>query len=259
MLPYPNIDPIALSLGPIKIHWYGLMYLFGFGIGYLLLKKLLKEKNLPHDETFRSDLLLMTLIGVIFGGRLGYIIFYSLPFYISNPLDVFKVWNGGMSFHGGLLGVILALLLFARKKHVSFFALTDAILPTIPPGIFLVRMGNFINGELYGRITNSLICMRFPTDPANCRYPSQLIEAIFEGLIIGIIILIARKKIKKTGSASWLFVLIYGIVRFCIEFIREPDAQIGLLFGGISLGQYLSAAMIIAGMIGYKFNMTRAK
>lgn len=250
MLPYPNISPIALSLGPVKIHWYGIMYLLTFVIAYYLIPIFFKEKKIPTDKDTVADLLLISLLGVILGGRLGYILFYQLPLYLQRPLDAFKIWEGGMSFHGGMLGVILGLIIFARKRKIKLYQLTDAIIPIIPIGIFLVRIGNFINAELYGRITNAAICMRFPTDPLNCRYPSQLIEALLEGIVLFAILFFARSKIKTPGVLSWMFIAGYGLLRFFAEFFREPDVQIGYLWNIITLGQIFSVLMVIIGTIG---------
>ncbi len=259
MLPYPNISPIALSLGPVKIHWYGIMYLLTFVIAYYLIPIFFKEKKIPTDKDTVADLLLMSLLGVILGGRLGYILFYQLPLYLHRPLDVFKIWEGGMSFHGGMLGVILGFIIFARKRKIKLYQLTDAIIPIIPIGIFLVRIGNFINAELYGRITNSAICMRFPTDPFNCRYPSQLIEALLEGIVLFAILFFARSKIKTPGVLSWMFIAGYGLLRFFAEFFREPDVQIGYLWNIITLGQIFSILMVITGTIGMIWSLKNVR
>lgn len=256
MLTYPNISPIALSLGPVKIHWYGIAYLLTFAIAYLLIPVFFKEKKIPSSKDLIADLLLASLLGVVIGGRLGYILFYQLPFYLKNPLNMLKIWEGGLSFHGGMLGVIIGLYFFAKKRAkpaISFYQLTDAIIPIVPIGIFLVRIGNFINAELYGRITESPICMRFPTNPSNCRYPSQLIEAASEGALLFIIIFLIRNKIKTPGILSWIFILGYAGLRFLAEFFREPDIQIGYLWGNLTQGQYLSLIMIAAGAIGIYF------
>ena len=250
MIPYPNISPVALSLGPIKIHWYGIMYLATFVIAYYLIPIFFKEKRITTDKDTVANLLLTALLGVILGGRLGYILFYQLPIYLQHPLDIFKIWEGGMSFHGGMLGVILGFILFAKKNKIRLYQLTDAIIPIIPIGIFLVRIGNFINAELYGRISNSMICMRFPTDISNCRYPSQLIEALLEGAILFAILFFARTKIQTPGVLSWMFIAGYGFLRFFAEFFREPDVQIGYLWNIITLGQLFSILMAITGTIG---------
>lgn len=251
MLPYPNISPIALQIGPIAIRWYGVMYLATFVIGYFFIQKFLREKKWNVNKDFVSDLVLAMLAGVILGGRIGYILFYDLAFYIQNPTHIFKVWEGGMSMHGGILGVIIALTIFAKIKKKTLYEVADLVIPIIPIGVGLVRIGgNFINGELYGRITDSKICMKFPTDPENCRYPSQLIQFALEGVIVFIIIYYLRNKIKKPGILSWLFLLLYSIFRFIGEFFREPDAQIGYLLGWMTLGQIFSVLIIlIAGII----------
>lgn len=253
MIPYPHISPIALAVGPVRIYWYGIAYLVTFLIAYLFIPKFLKEKKIKMDKDFMVDLLLNGLLGVILGGRLGYILFYQLPYYAAHPLNMMKVWEGGMSFHGGMLGVILGLLLFARKRKLHFYTLTDAIVPIIPIGIFIVRVGNFINAELYGRITSSWICMKFPTDLSNCRYPSQLIEAILEGVLPFIIIYTLRNKTaKRKGLLSWLFILVYGIMRCIGELFREPDRQIGYIFQIFTEGQILSLLMIVIAGIAIK-------
>lgn len=252
MLPYPSINPIALQLGPLAIRWYGVMYLITFVVGYFFVKKFLRERNWKVDKNFLSDITLTMLLGVVLGGRLGYILFYNLPVYLKNPLDILKVWEGGMSFHGGVLGVIIALAILAKIKKISLYKLADLVIPIIPLGVALVRIGNFINGELYGRITNSVICIKFPTDPENCRYPSQLIQFFLEGVVLFIIIYILRNKIEKPGVLSWLFLLFYSVFRFIGEFFRQPDPQIGYLFLGATLGQIFSILIIIVALVGIK-------
>lgn len=247
---FPNISPIAFSLGTIHVRWYGLMYLLSFAVGYFLIRFFAKERKMKVFTTeFISDLMLTILAGVVFGGRIGYIAFYNLPYFIQNPTDILKVWNGGMSFHGGMLGVIIGLIIFAKIKKIHLYEITDTIVPIIPIGIILVRMGNFINAELYGRVTTSSFCYYFPTDPANCRYPSQIIQALLEGFCVFLILFFLRKKIKISGLLSWLFILAYGSFRFIGEFFREPDVQIGFLPGHLTEGQYFSILMIIIGFI----------
>lgn len=248
---FPDISPIAFSIGNVDVRWYGLMYLLTFVIGYFLIRFFAKERKLSaFNNEFISDLILTILIGVVLGGRLGYILFYNLPYYLSQPSDIIKVWNGGMSFHGGMLGVILGLIVFAKIKKISLYKITDTIIPIIPIGIVLVRIGNFINAELYGRITTSPFCVNFPTDPDNCRYPSQLIQAFLEGWCTFLVLFFLRKKIKTPGMLSWLFILSYGVFRFIGEFFREPDIQIGFLPGHLTQGQYFSIVMVIAAIIG---------
>lgn len=248
---FPDVSPIAFSLGDIQIRWYGIMYLLTFVIGYFLMRFFAKERKLKiFNNEFMSDIILTILIGVVLGGRLGYILFYNLPYYLSQPADIIKVWNGGMSFHGGMIGVIIGLVIFSKIKKVSLYTITDTIIPIIPIGIILVRIGNFMNAELYGRITTSSFCINFPTDPDNCRYPSQLIQAFLEGWCTFIILFILRKKIKTPGVLSWLFILSYGFFRFIGEFFREPDTQIGFLPGHLTEGQYFSVLMVIVAIIG---------
>ena len=257
---FPDVSPIAFSLGNIHVRWYGLMYLLTFVIGYFLIRFFAKERkhNIFNNE-FVSDLILTILIGVVLGGRLGYILFYNLPYYLSQPADIVKVWNGGMSFHGGMLGVIIGLFLFAKIKKVPLYTITDTIIPIIPIGIVLVRIGNFLNAELYGRVATSSFCINFPTDPANCRYPSQLIQAFLEGWCTLIVLVILRKKIKTPGVLSWIFILCYAVFRFIGEFFREPDTQIGFLPGHLTEGQYFSIIMVIAAIIGIRFTQKRKK
>ncbi len=244
---FPNISPIAVSFGAIQIRWYGIMYLLTFIIGYFLIGYFAKERKAKIDQDFTGDIILSSLIGVVLGGRLGYILFYNLPYYLSNPTDVFKIWNGGMSFHGGMLGVILGLFILSKIRKTPLYTISDTIVPIIPIGIVLVRIGNFINAELYGRITTSSFCYYFPTDLENCRYPSQLIQALLEGLFTFFIIFFLRKKIKTPGVLSWLFIVTYGALRFIGEFFREPDPQIGLLPGSLTEGQYFSIIMLLVG------------
>ena len=249
------INPIALQLGPIAIHWYGIMYALTFIIGYFLFQKSWIGAHLKLSSNQKDNLLIAIIAGVLIGGRFGYILFYNLPYYLQNPLKTLSVWEGGMSFHGGLLGVLLAIYLFAKKNKVPLLLLTDTTAIITPIGILLGRLGNFINGELYGRITNSF-CFNFPTDPLNCRYPSQLFEAAFEGLILFLILYFYAKKLfKKTptqnGVITSLFLIFYGIFRFIIEFFREPDQQIGYILNIFTQGQILCIPAIVAGTILY--------
>lgn len=246
----PPIDPVAFSLGNIHVRWYGIMYLLTFIIGYFLITYFAKERKLKVTNDWISDLLMTILFGVILGGRLGYVLFYNLSYYLNNPMDIIKVWEGGMSFHGGMLGVILGLALFAKIKKLAFYKLTDTIIPIVPIGIMLVRIGNFVNGELYGRVTESSFCFNFPTDPTHCRYPSQLIAAVLEGLCTFIILFTLRKRIKTPGILSWIFILSYGLLRFIAEFFREPDLQIGYYLNVLTQGQLFSIIMIVAAGIG---------
>ena len=244
---YPTIDPVALSLGPIQIHWYGLMYLLGFSGAWWLGR--LRAERFGWTTVEVEDLLFYGAIGVIVGGRLGYSLFYDLPALIDNPLNLFKVWQGGMSFHGGLLGVVIAFGFFARATGKSYFSISDFIVPMVPVGLFFGRIGNFINGELWGKISDVPWAMIFPNAGPLARHPSQLYEAMLEGVLLFLILWIYSSKPKPLGSVSGLFLLGYGFFRFVVEFVRVPDQQYGyLLLDLITMGQILSLPMIVIGL-----------
>ncbi len=257
--------PVLFNIGPVAIHWYGLMYALSFLIGYFWLQKSKIAKRLPLDEAQKDNLLIAIILGVLLGGRLGYIIFYNLAYYLQNPAKVLAVWEGGMSFHGGILGVALGFWIFSKKYKVRFLELSDVITAIAPIALFLGRIGNFINGELYGRVAGSSnfaqkICLHFPTDPINCRYPSQLFESFFEGLVLFAIVYFVSRKTKETGVTTSVFLTGYGVFRFIIEFFREPDAQIGYILKYFTEGQILSAVMILAGgILLYKIKTKRHK
>lgn len=285
MLTYPHFDPIALALGPLKIHWYGLMYLLAFA-GFLLIGRL-RLKQLPrlgwHTGDL-DDLLFYGVLGVILGGRLGYILFYKPTYYFAEPFAhlgigagilemlhrIIAVWEGGMAFHGGLLGVLIAMVFFARKKGVSWLTVTDFIAPTVPFGLMTGRIGNFINGELWGRVSSPNLPwgMIFPSaKQADIelshgqpllqeliaqfgglpRHPSQLYQAALEGLVLLIIMLVYSRNPRRTGAVSAVFLLGYGSFRFLAEFARQPDDFLGPLALGLSMGQWLSVPMIVIG------------
>ena len=244
---YPTIDPVALSLGPIQIHWYGLMYLLGFSGAWWLGR--LRAERFGWTTVEVEDLLFYGAIGVIVGGRLGYSLFYDLPALIDNPLNLFKVWQGGMSFHGGLLGVVIAFGFFARATGKSYFSISDFIVPMVPVGLFFGRIGNFINGELWGKISDVPWAMIFPNAGPLARHPSQLYEAMLEGVLLFLILWIYSAKPKPPGAVSGLFLLGYGFFRFVVEFVRVPDQQYGyLLLDWITMGQILSLPMIMIGL-----------
>ena len=244
---YPTIDPVALSLGPIQIHWYGLMYLLGFSGAWWLGR--LRAERFGWTAVEVEDLLFYGAIGVIVGGRLGYSLFYDLPALIDNPLNLFKIWQGGMSFHGGLLGVVVAFGFFARATGKSYFSISDFIVPMVPVGLFFGRIGNFINGELWGKISDVPWAMIFPNAGPLARHPSQLYEAMLEGVLLFLILWIYSSKPKPLGSVSGLFLLGYGFFRFVVEFVRVPDQQYGyLLLDWITMGQILSLPMIMIGL-----------
>ena len=244
---YPTIDPVALSLGPLQVHWYGLMYLFGFVGAWWLGRVRADRYGWTAEEV--EDLLFYGAIGVIVGGRVGYSIFYDFPAMIENPLNLFKVWQGGMSFHGGLIGVLLAFAFFSRKTGKSYFTISDFIAPMVPIGLFFGRIGNFINGELWGKVSDVPWAMVFPNGGPLARHPSQLYEAILEGLLLFIILWWYSAKPKPLGAVSGLFLLGYGTFRFLVEFVRIPDQQYGyLLLDWITMGQILSLPMIVMGL-----------
>lgn len=244
---YPTIDPVALSLGPIQIHWYGLMYLLGFSGAWWLGR--VRAERYGWTATEVEDLLFYGAIGVIVGGRVGYALFYDFPALIDNPLNLFKIWQGGMSFHGGLLGVLVAFGFFARATGKSYFAISDFIAPMVPIGLFFGRIGNFINGELWGKVSDVPWAMVFPTGGPLARHPSQLYEAALEGILLFLILWIYSAKPKPAGAVSGLFLLGYGFFRFMVEFVRIPDSQYGyLLLDWITMGQILSLPMIVLGL-----------
>ena len=250
MLQYPAIDPVAIALGPLKIHWYGLMYLVGIGTAWLLAKRRLAQFDPSWDKDTLSDLVFWCALGVIAGGRLGYVLFYDLASYIANPALVLRIWEGGMSFHGGFIGVLLAVLLFGRKHNKSFFQLMDFIAPLVPIGLGAGRIGNFINAELWGKATDVSWAMVFPTDPEQlARHPSQLYQFALEGVALFIILWLYTRKPRPTMAVSGLFALCYGIFRFAVEFVRVPDAQLGYLaFNWLTMGQILCLPMMAAGI-----------
>ncbi len=248
MLHYPQIDPVALSLGPVKIHWYGIMYLIGFAAAWGLGVFRAKKPYSPIAPDKVSDAIFYGAMGVVIGGRVGYMLFYNFSTLIHQPWVIFQVWDGGMSFHGGLIGVMLAMWLYCRKIQCNLFDMLDFFAPMIPIGIFAGRIGNFINGELWGRVTDSQFAMIFPTGGPLPRYPSQLLEALLEGIMLFTILWIFSLKPRQRYILSANFALFYGIFRCTAEFFREPDPQMGyVLFGWMTQGQLLSIPLIIIG------------
>lgn len=243
----PPIDPVFLSIGPLQFRWYGLMYVLAFIATYFIIRSEVKRKQLPLTTDDVSDLVFYGALGVVLGGRIGYILFYNLPFYLANPLKLLAVWEGGMSFHGGFLGVVLAFVLYARRKQLPFLALIDMAALCAPVGLGLGRIGNFINAELYGRPTTMPWGMIFPGSDGLARHPSQLYEAVLEGLVLFFMVRFASRKSDATGVAAWTFVAGYGLFRFFVEFFRQPDAQIGFFFQWFSMGQFLSLPMFLLG------------
>ncbi len=251
MLTYPHIDPVAVSLGPLQIHWYGLMYLFGIAAAWFLLARYRLQRfdpTWPREKL--SDLIFWVALGVIVGGRVGYVLFYDLPAYLHQPSLILQVWRGGMSFHGGLLGVLLACWWFGRNNDKGFFELIDFLAPVVPIGLGLGRIGNFINAELWGKPTDVPWAMIFPTDLAQLpRHPSQLYQFALEGVALFLILWLYSRKPRPTMAVSGMFLLFYGIFRFIVEFVRVPDAQLGYLaFGWLTMGQVLCLPMILFGV-----------
>ncbi len=262
MVTYPDIDPVALSLGPLKVHWYGLMYLVGFAGAWILGRRRASKPGSGWTPAMVDDVIFYSVIGIIAGGRLGYMLFYGFDQILANPINLLKIWEGGMSFHGGLIGVLIAMWLFARRCRRRFFEITDFIAPLVPIGLFAGRIGNFINGELWGHRTDislgvQLPCERFPEYCANLPYgvqwslpvhASQLYEAALEGAALFLILWIFSSKPRPVMAVSGLFLLGYGVFRFSIELVRTPDAHIGYLaFDWLTMGQLLSLPMVIAG------------
>lgn len=248
---FPNIDPVAFELWDIKVHWYGITYLVGFATAWWIA---LKRSTLPHSPVRKAqveDILFYCVLGVVAGGRLGHVFFYSFDDWMIDPLWPIRLWKGGMSFHGGLLGVCLAMWLYARKNKIRFLALMDFITPSVPLMVGLVRIGNFVGQELWGKITTVPWGMHFPKagDPPDVlRHPSQLYEATLEGFLMFIVIYWFARRPRPMGAVCSLFVFLYGCARFSVEFVREPDAGIGPYFGWMSKGQLLSIPMILIGL-----------
>lgn len=248
MLHYPKFDPIALQLGPLKVHWYGLMYLLGFLLGWILARRRAARPNSGWSKQQVDDLIFYAVIGIILGGRLGYMLFYDFQAVLANPLNILKVWDGGMSFHGGLIGTILSMWLFAKTRGKTFFTVSDFTAPLVPIGLGLGRLGNFINGELWGRVTTVPWGMVFPGAGPLPRHPSQLYELFCEGIILFIILWWFSAKPRARGAVSGLFLLCYGSMRFMLEFLRQPDSQLSFVaFGWMTRGQELCLPMIIFG------------
>lgn len=253
-----HINPSLVHIGQFQIRYYGLMYIVAFSLVYLLSLFRARTEDFDYPKTLIENYFVWAILGLMTGGRLGYVLFYNLPYYLSHPLETILPFSfegglrftglAGMSYHGGLIGVILATAIYCRRNKIGFFAFADFLIPSIPLGYTFGRIGNFINGELYGRATTAVWGMYFPLDPEQqLRHPSQLYEAFFEGLVLFAVLWSIRRKKVFSGYFLSLYIMGYGIVRFFIEFVREPDFQIGVFFGFLTLGQILCLAMMIGG------------
>ena len=274
MMIHPQFDPVLISIGPLAIRWYALSYIVGFILFTILGRRRIAQGNSVFTKETLDDFLTWGILGVILGGRIGYVLIYKFSDYLANPLDIFKVWEGGMSFHGGFLGVVVAMWLFGRKHNISILKLMDTVAPLVPLGLASGRIGNFINGELWGRVTelNAFWAMGFPQaryEDAEAaahnplwaewlqqygmlpRHPSQLYQFALEGICLFVIVWIFSKKPRPAGQTAALFLGGYGLFRFIAEFARQPDDYLGLLTLGLSMGQWLSVPMIVLGVIGF--------
>jgi phosphatidylglycerol:prolipoprotein diacylglycerol transferase len=263
MLVHPQFDPIAFSLGPVAVRWYGLMYLVAFALLFLLGRARIRAASPSVPPKFGQrdleDLLFWGAIGTVMGGRLGYVLFYKPAHFLSHPLEIFMVWQGGMAFHGGLIGVIAAMALFARRRGWRFLQISDFVAPLVPLGLAAGRMGNFINGELWGRPTTVPWGMVFPqAGDGIARHPSQLYQFAGEGILLFLVLWLYSSRPRAMGAISGLFLVGYGVMRFLAEFAREPDAFLGLLGLGLSMGQWLSLPMIALGLALMAFSRRAA-
>lgn len=257
-LPFPNIDPVIVHLGPLAVHWYGAGYVVGILFAWWYAKRLVTNPRLwtdgiaPMKPQDLDDFIVWAAVGVVLGGRAGYVLFYDLSRYIANPLDIFAVWQGGMSFHGGLLGTILAMVLFARSRGIRAWSLLDVVSAGVPVGLGLVRLANFINSELWGRTSDAPWAIVFPNGGPLARHPSQLYEALLEGLLLFVVLRVLTHswlKLKTPRFVGGAFITGYGLSRIFVEFFREPDAQLGYLAGGwLTMGMVLSVPMVLIGI-----------
>jgi len=244
-----DIDPIMVDLGPIRVSWYGFMYVLGFAASYLLVRYQMKRKDFGISKLDAENLYFYLILGLMIGARLGYVLFYDLKMYLSDPLEVFAIWHGGMSFHGGLIGVLIVGILFSWKNKKPFWKIADLIIVSVPIGLGLGRIGNFINGELYGRATEVPWGMIFPKGGPLPRHPSQLYESGLEGGVLFLILWFLKDRKLPPGGLLAIFLSLYGAFRFFVEFFREPDVQLGFVLGPFTMGQVLCSTMIVGGIL----------
>lgn len=250
MLAYPDISPVALELGPLKIHWYGIMYLIGFAAAWWLGRRRAERREWLGAPARVDDLIFYGAIGVVLGGRIGYMLFYNFDIWLADPLRLLRVWEGGMSFHGGLIGVLVALWLFARRYQFDYGTVIDFIAPLVPIGLGAGRLGNFINGELWGRVSDLPWAMPFPGAGPLPRHPSQLYEFLLEGVVLFLLLWWFSARPRPRWAVAGMFALLYGLFRFLVEFVREPDAHLGVLaLGWMSMGQILSLPLLLVGLL----------
>ncbi len=249
MIPYPSLDPDIVHIGPVHIRWYGMMYAVGFAASYLLVRYRIAKKKLPLSSEFLDSLYTWLVLGLILGARLGYVLFYNLSFYLEHPLDILAVWQGGMSFHGGLIGSVGAGIWCCRRHRADPWVVADIVTATAPIGLAMGRLGNFINGELYGRITTAPWGMIFPQGGPLPRHPSQLYELLLEGIVLFTVLWSIKDRVRNRGVLTSVFIILYGLFRFIAEFFREPDPQLGFIAGPFTMGQVLSACMVLAGAV----------
>jgi len=250
-LAFPSIDPTLIEIGPFAIRWYALAYIGGIVFGWRYAIVLARRSPATIDRRTVDDFLIWVTLGIVLGGRIGYVLFYKPGYFFAHPLEILQLWQGGMAFHGGLLGVIIAVIWFARLRHIATFALGDIVCSVVPIGLCLGRLANFVNGELFGRVTDVPWAVIFPNGGPEPRHPSQLYEAGLEGLVLGLVLFAAWRLTDlrlRPGAITGLFLLGYGLARFTVELFREPDAHLGFLFAGATMGQLLSAPMILIGL-----------
>lgn len=265
MLQHPVIDPVALQLGPLAIHWYGLTYLVAFSLFYFLGTRRLVHwpfAQLPQwTRKDIEDILFLGVLGVVLGGRIGYCLFYKPAYYLAHPLEILAVWQGGMSFHGGMLGVMAAMVWFARSRHRPFLQVMDFVAPCVPTGLAAGRVGNFINGELWGRVADPSLPwgMVFRGAGDLPRHPSQVYQFLLEGVLLFLLLWVYARKPRAQGQVGAMFLIGYGVFRFIAEFFREPDAHLGLLSLGMSMGQWLCVPMIVGGALLWRWCGSRAR